>query len=160
VGMIGLQDNVREEAAQVIAQLREHGINNVVLLTGDKAEKAEQLAAELGIDSFYAQATPESKVDVVRQLQEQGHRVLFVGDGINDAPVLTQANVGLAMNQSTELAQQAADAVLLQDHLHGIVAARELSLEAMKLVNSNIRLTEWVNSSIMLAAALGWLTPT
>lgn len=160
VGMIGLQDNVREEAAQVIAQLREHGINNVVLLTGDKAEKAEQLAAELGIDRFYAQATPESKVEVVRQLQEQGHRVLFVGDGINDAPVLTQANVGLAMNQSTELAQQAADAVLLQDHLHGIVAARELSLEAMKLVNSNIRLTEWVNSSIMLAAALGWLTPT
>ncbi|BDH44805.1 ATPase P [Salmonella enterica subsp. enterica serovar Choleraesuis] len=160
VGMIGLQDNVRDEAAQVISQLREQGIRKVVLLTGDREEKAAALAEELGIDSYFAEATPESKVEVVRQLQEQGHRVLFVGDGINDAPVLTQADVGLAMNQSTELAQQAADAVLLQDNLHGIAVARELSLEAMKLVTSNIRLTEWVNSAIMLAAAFGWLKPT
>lgn len=159
VGMIGLQDNVRPEAADIIAALRAGGIQQVILLTGDSEHKAEQLATTLGIDRYYAQSTPESKVDVVRELQDQGHRVLFVGDGINDAPVLTQANVGLAMNQSTELAQQAADAVLLQDNLHGVAAARELAQEAMKLVNSNIKITEWVNSSIMLAAALGWLSP-
>nr|WP_269846417.1 heavy metal translocating P-type ATPase [Shimwellia pseudoproteus] len=159
VGMIGLQDNVRPEAAEIIAALRAGGIQQVILLTGDSEHKAQQLACELGIDHYYAQSTPDSKVEVVRQLQEQGHRVLFVGDGINDAPVLTQANVGLAMNQSTELAQQAADAVLLQDNLHGVTTARELALEAMKLVNSNIKITEWVNSSIMLAAALGWLSP-
>lgn len=159
VGMIGLQDNVRPEAAQIIEDLRATGIRQVILLTGDSQHKAEQLATELGIDKFYAQSTPDSKVDVVRQLQEQGHRVMFVGDGINDAPVLTQADVGLAMNQSTELAQQAADAVLLQDDLHGVATARALSLEAMKLVNSNIKLTEWINSSIMLAAAMGWLSP-
>ncbi|AFJ47901.1 heavy metal translocating P-type ATPase [Shimwellia blattae] len=159
VGMIGLQDNVRPEAADIIAGLRAGGIQQVILLTGDNAHKAEQLATTLGIDRYYAQSTPDSKVEVVRQLQEQGHRVLFVGDGINDAPVLTQADVGLAMNQSTELAQQAADAVLLQDNLHGVATARTLALEAMKLVNSNIKITEWVNSSIMLAAALGWLSP-
>lgn len=96
---------------------------------------------------------------MVRQLQAQGRRVLFVGDGINDAPVLTQADIGLAMNKSTELAQQAADAVLLQDNLHGVTVARELAQQAMKLVNSNIKITEWVNSAIMLAAALGWLSP-
>lgn len=160
VGMIGLQDNVREEAAEVISQLRDLGVKNVVLLTGDKYHKAEQMAKELGIDRFYAEATPESKVSVVQSLQEQGCRVMFVGDGVNDAPVLTQANVGLAMNRSTELAQQAADAVLLQDSLHGVVVARELSVEAMRLVNSNIRLTEWINSGIMLAAAVGRLSPT
>ncbi len=158
-GMIGLQDNVRPEAAEVLAELRASGIKHLVLLTGDQQHKARQLAAELGIDEVYANATPESKVEVVQALQQQGRRVLFVGDGINDAPVLTQADVGLAMNQSTELAQQAADAVLLQDSLHGVAVARKLSQEAMKLVNSNIRLTEWINSGIMMAAAIGWLSP-
>ncbi|WP_409306607.1 heavy metal translocating P-type ATPase [Pectobacterium sp. B1J-3] len=160
VGVIGLQDRIREEAVEVIQRLRSLGVKNVVLLTGDKAEKAQLLSQTLSIDSFFAQATPESKVDVVRHLQQQGQRVLFIGDGINDAPVLTQADVGMAMNQSTELAQQAADAVLLQDNLYGVVTACEMAQEAMRLVNSNIRLTEWVNSSIMLAAAMGWLKPT
>ncbi|WP_247595451.1 heavy metal translocating P-type ATPase [Brenneria roseae] len=160
VGMIGLQDDVRAEAVNVIQRLRELGVKNVIMLTGDGAEKAQQLAQALSIDRFFAQATPESKVDIVRDLQQQGHRVLFIGDGINDAPVLTQADVGMAMNQSTELAQQAADAVLLQDSLDGVVTACEMAQAAMRLVNSNIRLTEWVNSSIMLAAAMGWLKPT
>lgn len=98
-------------------------------------------------------------MDVVQALQQQGRRVLFIGDGVNDAPVLAQADVGLAMNQSTELAQQAADAVLMQDNLNDVVLARELALEAMKLVHNNIALTEWVNSGIMLTAALGGLSP-
>lgn len=160
VGMIGLQDNVRDEAAEVISHLRELGIQQVVLLTGDKQEKAEQLADSLGIDRYFAEATPESKVEVVQTLQEQGYRVLFVGDGVNDAPALTQADIGMAMNQSTELAQQAADAVLMRDSLHGVATARELSVQAMGLVNSNIKVTEWVNSGIMLAAAMGKLSPT
>ncbi|MCL2899623.1 heavy metal translocating P-type ATPase [Brenneria tiliae] len=160
VGMIGLQDNVREEAVDVIRRLRDLGVKNVVLLTGDKTEKARQMAQALSIDAFFAEATPESKVDVVRDLQRQGRRVLFIGDGINDAPVLTQADVGMAMSRSTELAQQAADAVLLRDNLQGAVTACEMAQEAMRLVNSNIQLTEWVNSAIMLAAAVGWLKPT
>ncbi|MCW2478405.1 heavy metal translocating P-type ATPase [Candidatus Symbiopectobacterium sp. NZEC135] len=159
VGMIGLQDNVRAEAHEVIAQLRQSGIDRIVLLTGDRVEKAQQLANVLAMDECVAECTPESKVDVVQALQQQGRNVLFIGDGVNDAPVLAQADVGLAMNQSTELAQQAADAVLMQDNLHGVVLARELALEAMKLVHSNIALTEWVNSGIMLTAALGGLSP-
>lgn len=160
VGMIGLQDNVRDEAAEVIAHLRELGVRQIVLLTGDKQQKAEQLADALGIDRYFAEATPESKVEVVQALQEQGCRVLFVGDGVNDAPALTQADIGMAMNQSTELAQQAADAVLMRDSLHGVATARELASEAMSLMNSNIKITEWVNSGIMLAAAMGKLSPT
>lgn len=159
VGTIGLQDNLRHEAHAMIGRLRAAGIDHLMLLTGDRREKAQRLAQSLGMDDCVAEATPESKVDVVRQLQREGRRVMFIGDGVNDAPVLAQADVGLAMNQSTELAQQAADAVLLQDNLHGVVLARELSQEAMRLVHSNIRLTEWINSAIMLAAALGGLSP-
>ncbi len=159
VGMIGLQDNVRADALDVIAQLHQSGIDRIVLLTGDRVEKAQQLANALAMDECVAECTPESKVDVVQALQQQGRNVLFIGDGVNDAPVLAQADVGLAMNQSTELAQQAADAVLMQDNLHGVVLARELALEAMKLVHSNIALTEWVNSGIMLTSALGGLSP-
>lgn len=159
VGMIGLQDHVRTEAISVIAQLRRQGISNIVLLSGDRVEKTQQLANSLGIDQCVAEATPESKVSEVRLLQQHGRKVLFIGDGVNDAPVLAQADVGLAMNQSAELAQQAADAVLLQDSLHGVVLARELAQEAMRLVHSNIALTEWINSGIMLTAALGGLSP-
>lgn len=159
-GMIALKDNLRDDAAEVIKQLRTLGIQKVVMLTGDKYGKAMQLAEQIGIDDVIAEADPEDKVEVVKQLQAQGHKVWFVGDGVNDAPVLTQADVGLAMQQSTELAQHAADAVLLYDDLAGLVVAKQLALEAMQLVNSNIRITEWVNSGIMLAAALGFLPPT
>lgn len=159
VGMIALKDHVREEAVQVIAKLKELGIAHTVLLTGDHERKAKPLAEALGIDEVYANASPEEKVDVVKQLQQRGHKVWYVGDGVNDAPVLTQADVGMAMQQSTDLAQQAADAVLLQDSLYGVLAARELALEAMGLVKSNIKATEWVNTAIMMAAALGYLKP-
>lgn len=159
VGMIALKDRVRDEAAQVIARLKALGIGHTVLLTGDHERKAKPLAEVLGLDEVYANASPEEKVDVVKQLQQRGHKVWYVGDGVNDAPVLTQADVGMAMQQSTDLAQQAADAVLLQDSLYGVLAARELALKAMGLVKSNIKATEWINTGIMMAAAFGYLQP-
>ncbi|WP_434777853.1 heavy metal translocating P-type ATPase [Neisseria sp. Ec49-e6-T10] len=158
-GMIGLKDHIREEAFEVIKQLKQLNIKHTVLLTGDKYSKAKELGDTLGIDEVIAQASPEDKVNIVKQLQAQGKKVWFVGDGVNDAPVLTQADIGLAMQKSTELAQQAADAVLLQDSLIGVLTARQLALEAMKLVSSNIKITEWINTGIMLAAALGHLSP-
>lgn len=160
IGVIGLKDTLRAEAKQTLKALRESGITNLVLLTGDTVSKAKQMVEELGLDLFVAEATPESKQKLVSELQQQGHQVLFVGDGVNDAPALSQADVGLAMAVGTELAQMAADVTLLQDDLSGVAEARRLAQEALKLVNSNIRLTEWVNSGIMLAAAMGWLKPS
>ncbi|WP_028108638.1 heavy metal translocating P-type ATPase [Ferrimonas futtsuensis] len=159
MGVIGLRDTLREEVHDALKQLRDSGIRNLVLLTGDTAAKARQVTEDLGFDLFFAEATPDSKADVVTKLQQQGHKVLFVGDGVNDAPALSAADVGLAMATGTDLAHLAADVVLMQDSLLGIAQARELSQEAMALIDSNIRLAEVVNSGIMLAAAMGWLRP-
>lgn len=159
-GIIGLTDEVRPDAKATLANLKRAGIKHLVMLSGDCQSKAEQLAAELGIDMVFAEATPESKAEIVSQLQARGHKVMFVGDGVNDAPALTCAEVGIAMGRGTELAQQTADLVLLQDALHSVVDARLLSQKAMSLVSSNIRVTEVINTGIMLAAAFGKLSPS
>ncbi|AGH80509.1 metal transporting ATPase [Psychromonas sp. CNPT3] len=159
IGLIALKDHLRKEAYEVLQGLKKRGIKKLVLLTGDKQAPADKLAKKLGIDVVFAQATPEDKANIVKQLQRQGDKVLYIGDGVNDAPALTMADIGLAMNKSTELAQQTADVVLLQDDLYGIEKMLDISHEAMRLINSNIRLAEVVNTGIMGAAALGWLNP-
>ncbi len=159
IGMIGLRDHLREDVAQTLRELRESGINELVMISGDRAFKAQMLGDELQLDRVFAEATPESKSEIVGALKQSGRTVMFVGDGVNDAPALTKADVGIAMCKGTELARQAADVVLLKDTLHGVAQARQLAQVAMSLVNSNIKLAEYVNSGIMFAAALGMLKP-
>ncbi|WP_394199809.1 heavy metal translocating P-type ATPase [Shewanella waksmanii] len=159
IGMIGLRDQLREDVIETLAQLRQSGINQLIMISGDSQYKAHMLGEELALDKVYAEATPDSKSRIIEQLKQAGHKVMFVGDGVNDAPALTQADVGIAMQNGTELARQAADVVLLKDKLYAVAEAKTLADIAMKLINSNIKLTEYINSGIMLAAALGWLTP-
>ena len=159
IGIIALRDTLRSETVEALKALRQSGIKKLVLLTGDTAEKARQLADELGFDEWIASATPDSKAEVVRNLQQQGHRVLFVGDGINDAPALSQADVGASMATGTDLAYQTADMVLLNDNLLGLPEARKLASEAVSLIHSNIKLAERTNSGIMFFAAMGYLSP-
>ncbi|MDO6496761.1 heavy metal translocating P-type ATPase [Photobacterium sanguinicancri] len=159
IGMIGLRDHLREDVTQTLHELRESGINELVMISGDRAFKAQMLGDDLKLDRVFAEATPESKSDIVEALKQSGRTVMFVGDGVNDAPALTKADVGIAMCKGTELARQAADVVLLKDTLHGVAQARQLAQVAMSLVNSNIKLAEYVNSGIMFAAALGMLKP-
>ena len=160
IGMIGLRDHLREDAITTLEMLRSLGVKNLVMISGDKQCKARELGKELKLDKVYAEATPESKSTIVEELQSQGHTVLFVGDGVNDAPALGKADVGVAMCVGTELARQVADVVLLKDQLYGLVEARQLAQAAMSIINSNIKIAEYVNSGIMLAAAMGWLNPT
>jgi len=158
-GMIGLRDQLRDDVEQTLQALRQQGINELIMISGDSSYKAQTLAGELKLDRFYAEATPESKAQIIESLQQEGKTVMFVGDGVNDAPALTAADVGIAMCKGTELARQAADVVLLQDTLYGVATARQLSQIAMSMINSNIKAAEYVNSGIMLAAALGMLSP-
>ncbi|WP_114764963.1 heavy metal translocating P-type ATPase [Vibrio rhodolitus] len=160
IGMIGLRDHLREDVHQTLSQLRNQGINHLVMISGDSAYKAHMLGEELKLDRVFAEATPSSKSNIIEQLQQQGHNVMFVGDGVNDAPALTKADVGVAMCRGTELARQAADVVLLQDKLSGVSETVNLAHVAMKMINQNIKVAEYVNSGIMLAAALGMLNPT
>lgn len=159
-GMIGLRDHLREDVAETLAELRHLGINELVMISGDRAYKAQTLADELKLDRVYAEATPESKASIIESLKASGKTVMFIGDGVNDAPALTAADVGIAMCKGTELARQAADVVLLRDKLYGVAQTRQLAQIAMSTINSNIKIAEYVNSGIMLAAALGMLTPS
>ncbi len=159
-GMIGLIDHVREEAFEVLQRMKEQGVKRLIMISGDAHAKAEKLATELGLDDFYAEATPNDKATIIEQLCNKGYRVAFVGDGVNDAPALSEAHVGIAMKGGTELARQVSDVVLMKDSLYGLIEARVLATLAMKTIQSNIKITEYVNSGIMVAAAMGWINPT
>ena len=159
IGMIGLRDHLREDALETLKALRQFGVKELIMITGDSQFKASILGSELKLDRIFAEAVPSEKSTIVEALQAEGHTVMFVGDGVNDAPALTAADVGVAMGRGTELARQVADVVLLRDQLYGLAEARELANIAMHVINSNIKIAEYVNSGIMLAAALGWLNP-
>lgn len=159
IGMIGLRDHLREDALETLNALRQFGVKELIMITGDSQFKASILGNELKLDRIFAEAIPSEKSTIVEALQAEGHTVMFVGDGVNDAPALTAADVGVAMGRGTELARQVADVVLLRDQLYGLAEARELANIAMHVINSNIKIAEYVNSGIMLAAALGWLNP-
>ncbi|HHP0470766.1 TPA: heavy metal translocating P-type ATPase [Vibrio harveyi] len=160
IGMIGLRDHLREDALDTLNALHQFGVKELIMITGDSQFKASILADELKLGRVFAEAVPSEKSTIVEALQAEGRTVMFVGDGVNDAPALTAADVGVAMGRGTELARQVADVVLLRDQLYGLAEARELANIAMHVINSNIKIAEYVNSGIMLAAALGWLNPT
>ena len=159
IGMLGLRDQLREDAIETLASLRSLGIDELVMITGDSQYKAKIMANELKLDRVHAEAVPAEKSAIIESLQAEGKKVMFVGDGVNDAPALTVADIGVAMSQGTELARQVADVVLLQDKLSAIASSRELADVAMGVINSNIKLAEYINSGIMLAAAFGYLNP-
>jgi len=158
-GLIGLRDHVRPDAAAAIACLRGTGIDTVALLSGDREPKARALAADLGIDLVFADRRPEDKAEVVRDLQAQGRRVAFVGDGVNDAPALMAADVGIAMPRGADLARATADVILLRDSIGGVAEARVVSDRTLKVIRSNFRWAVGLNTLLFAAAALGYATP-
>lgn len=139
LGMIAISDTVRPEAAHTIAQLKQMGIREIVMLTGDNDRTARSIAKEVGIDQVYSELLPENKVDVVRLLQRQYQMVAMVGDGINDAPALAQASVGIAMGTAgSDVALETADVVLMADRLERLVAAIHLGRRSQYIVKQNI----------------------
>ena len=136
VGMIGVADTVRAEARSTVAALRKMGIK-VWLVTGDNQRTADAIAKQLDIDSVIAGVLPGQKARVVTDLQQAGETVAMIGDGINDSPALAQANVGIAIGAGTEIAIEAADMVLVRNHLHGVVAALDLSRAVFNRIRLN-----------------------
>ncbi|MEH2294637.1 heavy metal translocating P-type ATPase [Nostoc sp.] len=139
IGVIAIADEVRSQAAATITRLKKLGIEQIVMLTGDNKETAHSVAKAVGIDRVYAQLLPEDKLDVIRHLQQQYQTVAMVGDGINDAPALAQASVGIAMGISgSDVALETADIVLMADRLEKIAVAMHLGRRSQAIVKQNI----------------------
>ena len=158
-GLIAIHDPLRQDARNFVVALKESGIKRVVMLTGDNEATARTIAATLGIDEYHAQALPDRKVEVVRGLQDQGYTVAMVGDGINDSPALSQADVGISMRHGADIAREACDVLLLDGTLDDILTARAVSREAMELVEHNFRTIVAVNSAALLLAVTGAAPP-
>ncbi len=137
IGLIAIADAIRPSSKAAVAKLRERGIE-VVMLTGDNAATASRIAADLGIDMVLADVLPAQKAEKVKELQATGKKVGMVGDGVNDAPALTQANVGFAIGAGTDVAMESADVVLMKSDPYDIVAAIELSSATLRKMHQNL----------------------
>jgi cation-transporting P-type ATPase C len=150
---------LRADAADALKRLRALGIKQLIMITGDRRAKAEALAAELGLDAVHADVAPEEKAEIIKGLQAQGCKVAFVGDGINDGPALSVAQVGIAMPRAADIARATADIVLLDDRLTAVADARGIASRTMALIRSNFKLAVGVNTVILAGAVMGWLSP-
>jgi len=159
LGILALKDSVRSTAAATIARLRRAGVKRVLMLTGDHRDRASELAEQLGLDGCHAELTPEDKAGIVADLSAKGAKIAFVGDGINDAPALAGAHVGVAMQKGADIARLTADVVLLEDSIARVADARALANAAMARIATNYKLTVGLNSAILGLAALGVLSP-
>jgi len=135
--LAAVADPVKETSAEALRLLREQGLR-IVMLTGDGRRTAEAVARDLGIDEVEAEVLPEDKSKVVKRLQGEGHIVAMAGDGVNDAPALAQADVGIAMGSGTDVAMDAAGVTLVKGDLMGLLRARELSQAAMRNIRQNL----------------------
>jgi cation-transporting P-type ATPase C len=160
VGMIGVSAAVRPEARPALAALRRSGVDNLIMLTGDLPEVAEQVAANVGITRWYAAMMPQDKLDTIRVLRDAGRRVAMVGDGINDAPALALADVGIALGTAgADVAVETADIALASDDLRQVNDVLQVSRRTMRVVRQNYAMALAVNGPGVVVAAAGALSP-
>jgi Cu+-exporting ATPase len=156
-GIIAVADLVKPEARDAISELRRMGLE-VVMVTGDNARAAQAVAAEVGVDRYYAEVPPDRKADLVRRLQQEGKVVGVVGDGINDAPALAQADVGIAIGTGTDVAMEASDITLIRGELFGVVTAIRLSRATLRTIKENL-FWAFVYNIVGIPVAAGVLYP-
>ncbi|WAA12744.1 heavy metal translocating P-type ATPase [Fervidibacillus halotolerans] len=157
LGVFGIADQIREESKEVIAKLHRTGLKHTIMLTGDHEKTAEKVAKQLGVTDFYGNLMPDEKLQLIQKLKKE-NRVAMVGDGINDAPALAAADLGIAMGKGTDSAIETADIVLMQDHLGKLPDAIKLSKRVNKTIVFNITLALGLKLIALLLAIPGWLT--
>jgi Cu+-exporting ATPase len=157
-GLMGVADPIRSSTPEAIRILHEEGLR-VIMLTGDSRLTAEAVAKKLGIDQVIAEVLPEQKGEVVKRLQGEGRVVAMAGDGINDAPALAQAQIGIAMGTGTDVAMESAGVTLVQADLRAVARARQLSRLTMRGIRQNLFLAFVYNALSVPLAALGLITP-
>ena len=159
VGVICIADPLRPEAASVLRQLHRLGIRNTVMMTGDSYRTAEAIARQVGVDQFFAEVLPEDKANFVQKAKAEGHTVVMIGDGINDSPALSAADIGIAINSGAAIAREIADVTIKADSLEELVTLKTIANALQHRVNSNYRFVLSFNSTLIALGALGILQP-
>ena len=158
-GVLAIGDPVRPEAKEVILRLKESGIRRCVMITGDTEGAAKKIAESAALDAYYAQALPEDKVSLIEKEKALGNKVIMLGDGINDAPALSAADVGIAIEGSSSIASDTADIVLSECGLHSVYMTRLIGQELVRKINENNAIIIEVNSLLLLLGVFGLITP-
>lgn len=158
--VICIEDPLRDEAAAVVTSLKKAGISKVVMMTGDSERTASVIAKKVGVDEYYAEVLPEDKAAFVEKEKAKGRKVIMIGDGINDSPALSAANVGIAISDGAEIAREIADITVGSDDLYQIVTLKYISNALMKRIRSNYRKIVGFNSGLIALGVAGVLPPT
>ncbi len=158
--VICVEDPLREEAAEIVQALKEAGIRKVVMMTGDSERTAASIAARVGVDEYYSEVLPEDKAGFVERERSEGHAVIMIGDGINDSPALSAANVGVAVSDGAEIAREIADITIGADNLRELVTLKWLSVKLMRRIHANYGVIVGFNAALILLGVLGIIQPT
>ncbi len=158
-GVICIEDPLREEASKVIRQLKEAGFSKVVMMTGDSDRTARSIAQRVGVDEYYSEVLPEDKASFVEREKAKGRKVIMVGDGINDSPALSAADVGVAISDGAQIAREIADVTISGDSLQQLVALKKISVALMKRIHWNYRAIVGINSGLIGLGVLGVIQP-
>lgn len=158
--VICIEDPLREEAAGVVKALKKVGIKKVVMMTGDSERTASAIAKRVGVDEYYSEVLPEDKASYIEKQKVNGNTVIMVGDGINDSPALSAANVGIAISDGAEIAREIADITIAADDLNEIVTLKKLSNELMKRIQKNYRTIVGINAGLIALGVVGIIQPT
>lgn len=160
VAVICIEDPLRVETAEVIRELKHLGIHKVVMMTGDSDRIAANIAQKAGVDAYYSEVLPEDKANFVEQEKKAGHKVIMVGDGINDSPALSAADVGIAISEGAEIAREIADVMIAADDLREIITLKKISNALMKRIDRNYKVIVGFNTALILFGVGGVLQPT
>ena len=157
--MICIEDPLRDEAEAVVNSLRKTGIDKIVMMTGDSERTAQAIAGRIGVDEYHAEVLPEDKARFIETERAAGRKVIMIGDGINDSPALSAADVGIAISDGAQIAREIADITISSDDLYGVVTLRLLSVSLMRRIRKNYRSIVGINTALILLGVGGMVQP-
>lgn len=158
--VICIEDPLRDEAVEVIRELREAGLSKIVMMTGDSERTAKAIAKRVGVDEYYAEVLPEDKAGFCEKEKAAGRKVIMIGDGINDSPALSAANVGIAISDGAELAREIADITVGADNLRELVTLKKISNGLIRRISRNYRMIVGFNAGLIVLGVAGIIMPT